>query len=134
MRTKGPSVERQLQIAKERGLTIRSKGDKPVVVRKPMIAPPPFMDAKKDNELIPEAQVEASCQKCEALKLLTGRHKVEDGWCIDGVFWPNSAIGVIRHIKLIKGEDAAKKFASALSVLSEELHIDMDNLKASYVR
>lgn len=134
MRAKGPSQERQLQIARERGLELKTKKGKELVVRPPAILPPAPVYIHKAAEVAVDPLPTAPCFDCIKAGLGSDRHKVEGGWCIDGVFWPHSAIGTIRHVKLLAGDEAAVTFSKALTILTKEFDLDLDKLKASYVR
>lgn len=96
--------------------------------------PPATINIPKATEPLRAPVPTSECVNCIRLGLTEGRHKVEGGWCIDGVFWPTSAIGIMRHIKLLKGEEEAIKISKALTILTKTLDLDLDKLKASYVR
>ena len=133
MASRKARLERQLQLATERGLLhLVPEKHRPSEVSnvqvhklgrglKPYPATLNEPDPHDDREFVPR---EASPCPCKTAGITEGRVKLEDGWCIDGRFWSHESIYEMKRLRLL-GDTSEATIASVTSAL-EKLHDGLD--------
>ena len=132
----GPNKDRQLQLAKERGLTHLVKDFKEEVPHQVVRTRNPYPTYRRETEepVKPTQFVRQPCP-CEQDGHKTGRHKMIDGWCIEGRFWPFAAVAEMRKVEHFTnfGEEGMNNLRSKLEVLQDEIGLDLSLLKAKFL-
>jgi hypothetical protein len=121
------SAARMEQLMRERGLFTSDSPEGGIMKTKEIPDIVKQSWKKKPVEIGPEPD-KASCP-CEDAGLLTGRHKVDGGHCVDGVFWTDVEINGMRHIKLMMGdapEQRKQAFLEKIALLKKHLDLDIE--------
>ena len=125
--SKSAFQERQRQIAIERGLI---KPDAPVDAAKMRhVMPDETAIRAATARPVQEYRVPELPCPCKEAGLTEGRHKVNGGHCVDGTFWPTSAITTLKHMKALRGGRSVEAEANALATLNKEIGLDLNTLQ-----
>lgn len=124
-----PSGERQMQIMRERGISIpkhlleTEAKDEAVAMAREHVA-------KVQKSMSAPAVVEEPPCPCKADSLVQGRHKLEDGsWCIDGVRWEPHELHKMRVLKFnTKNEQNYQKAVDAVTTLKRQIGVFVDEI------
>lgn len=118
---------RLAQLMRERGLSTKELPEKglmktkaiPDIVKESWTRKPSAAYVAKEKAPCP----------CEQAGLTDGRHKVDGGHCIDGVFWTDVEINGMRHFRLMMGDapEARKRmFLEKIAMLKKHFDLDIE--------
>ena len=117
---------RKEQIAIELGLIPAPASNTTPVVRHGRIPYP------KQNNSLPvqvEEQVTRKCIDCPG-----GRHRVIDGWCVDGRIWTHAEVHTMKKIKALAGEEMMNRFMTpAILAFKDTLGLEFVEAHVSVV-
>lgn len=119
---------RKLQIAIERGLVKAPEGILVPRIRKGMSAFPTHQRKDEEDFVAPQPERVNPCANCQG-----GRHKVQNGWCIDGRYWTHAEIHSLKYIKVMAGEETMNVFMSP-QVLALKDALNLEFVEARIVR
>lgn len=142
MASRKARLERQLQLATERGLLhLVAEKHRPVESpgiqvhnlprgHKPYPATLNEPDPHDDRQFTPR---QAAPCPCQSAGIIEGRVKVEGGWCIEGRFWSHESIYEIKRLRLLgdTSEPVISSVASALEKLHDGLGADLSKIKVT---
>lgn len=118
----GPSKERQLELAYERGLLPRPDPSQGIQVHRKAL--PLGYDKKPEPvTVVPVVEKVNPCKDCPG-----GRHEVPGGHCIDGRFWSHADMHCFKVIDMRHGKGTSKKLLSpGVLKLHDLLDLDWGN-------
>ena len=126
------SSARMEQLMRERGLFTKELPEEGFLKTKEI--PEIVRDSWTRKPAQPVPPPEKHKCPCEEAQLLSGTHKVDGGYCIDGLFWTDVEVNGMRHIKAMMG-DAPKErkdaFLQKIALLKRHLDLDIEQAQVS---